>query len=180
LSVPPSFRGRARPLDSLRTGGISNFYWQYFQTPGIAEAEFERDFGLTMKTLLGRGFSEGPSYLFIEPGKGFLGDVRPERPLPVWLNEADLGIFTEAYQKVRLPWRAQLVPQHQRQLGTDRAVAGHANPSTLAVHRGIEGLGYHGPDRRQARQRARARIAKPEAETHHRRRRSLDPVGTAR
>jgi hypothetical protein len=99
LSVPPSFRGRARPLDSLRTSGISNFYWQYFQTPGIAGAEFERDFGLTMKTVLGRGFSEGPSYLFIEPGKGFLGDVRPERPLPVWLNEADLGFFTEAYQK---------------------------------------------------------------------------------
>ena len=99
LSVPPSFRGRARPLDSLRTSGISNFYWQYFQTPGIAEAEFERDFGLTMKTLLGRGFSQGPSYLFVEPGKGFLGDVRPDRPLPAWLSEADLGIFTEAYQK---------------------------------------------------------------------------------
>ena len=91
MSVPPPFRGRARPLDSLRAGGITNFYWQYFQTPGIAEAEFERDFGLTMKTLLGRGFSQGPSYLFVEAGKGFLGDVKPDRPLPAWLSEADLG-----------------------------------------------------------------------------------------
>jgi pimeloyl-ACP methyl ester carboxylesterase len=47
LSVPPPFRGRTQPLDSLRTSGITNFYWQYFQTPGIAEAEFERDFRLT-------------------------------------------------------------------------------------------------------------------------------------
>ena len=39
LSVPPPFRGRARPLDTLRESGIINFYWQYFQTPGIAEAD---------------------------------------------------------------------------------------------------------------------------------------------
>ncbi len=37
LSVPPPLRGRARPLDSLRESGITNFYWQYFQTPGVAE-----------------------------------------------------------------------------------------------------------------------------------------------
>lgn len=49
LSVPPPFRGRSRPLESLREGGITNFYWQYFQTPGVAEAEFERDVGLTMR-----------------------------------------------------------------------------------------------------------------------------------
>jgi pimeloyl-ACP methyl ester carboxylesterase len=39
LSVPPPFRGRGRPLDTLRESGITNFYWQYFQTPGVAEAE---------------------------------------------------------------------------------------------------------------------------------------------
>ena len=26
-----------RPLDTLRESGIANFYWQYFQTPGVAE-----------------------------------------------------------------------------------------------------------------------------------------------
>jgi epoxide hydrolase A/B len=97
LSVPPPFRGRTRPLDSLQAGGITNFYWQYFQTPGVAEAEFERDVALSMRTLLGRGFSQGPSHLFVEPGKGFLGDPKPDRPLPAWLSEIDLGIFTEAY-----------------------------------------------------------------------------------
>ncbi|UCF55375.1 MAG: alpha/beta hydrolase, partial [Bradyrhizobium sp.] len=47
LSVPPPFRGRGKPLDLLRLGGITNFYWQYFQTPGVAEAEFEHDVART-------------------------------------------------------------------------------------------------------------------------------------
>jgi pimeloyl-ACP methyl ester carboxylesterase len=99
LSVPPPFRGRGRPLDTLREGGITNFYWQYFQAPGVAEREFERDVPLTMRTLLGRGFSDPAASLFVEDGKGFLGGVRADRPLPDWLSEADLAYFSEAYRK---------------------------------------------------------------------------------
>ncbi len=99
LSVPPPSRGRGRPLDTLREGGINNFYWQYFQTPGIAEGEFERDVGLTMRTLLGRGFSDPAASLFVQDGKGFLGDATIDPPLPDWLSEADLGHFIEAYRK---------------------------------------------------------------------------------
>jgi pimeloyl-ACP methyl ester carboxylesterase len=99
LSVPPPFRGRGRPLDSLRESGITNFYWQYFQEPGTAEAEFERDVGLTMRTLLGRGFSDPAASLFVEEGKGFLGEPCADRPLPGWLGETDLTYFTEAYRK---------------------------------------------------------------------------------
>jgi pimeloyl-ACP methyl ester carboxylesterase len=99
LSVPPPFRGRGRPLDTLRDSGITNFYWQYFQTPGIAEAEFERDVALSMRTLLGRGFSDPAASLFIEDGKGFLGHPRPASPLPNWLSEADLAYFSEAYRQ---------------------------------------------------------------------------------
>jgi pimeloyl-ACP methyl ester carboxylesterase len=98
LSVPPPFRGRGRPLETLRESGITNFYWQYFQTPGVAEREFERNIGLTMRTVLGRGFSD-PASLFVEDGKRFLGDVGTVRPLPDWLSEADLAYFTEAYRK---------------------------------------------------------------------------------
>jgi len=99
LSVPPPFRGRSRPLDALRAGGITNFYWQYFQTPGVAEAEFERDVGTTMKAVLaGRRVSDPAKGLFVEEGKGFLGDVDTGRPLPNWLSEADLAYFTSVYQ----------------------------------------------------------------------------------
>ena len=98
LSVPPPFRGRGRPLETLRQNGIDNYYWQYFQTPGVAEAELERDVALTLRTLLGRGFSDPAASLFIADGKGFLGEARPDRPLPDWLGEADLGVFIEAYR----------------------------------------------------------------------------------
>jgi pimeloyl-ACP methyl ester carboxylesterase len=99
MSVPPPSRGRGRPLDILRESGITNFYWQYFQTPGVAEREFERDVDVTMRTLLGRGFSDPSASLFIEDGKGCLGDISAIRPLPEWLSEADLTYFSEAYQK---------------------------------------------------------------------------------
>jgi len=98
LSVPPPFRGRGRPLDSLRESGITNFYWQYFQTPGVAEAEFERDVALTMRLVLGRGVSD-PAALHITEGKGFLGNINPVVKLPDWLDEADIAYFAEAYRK---------------------------------------------------------------------------------
>jgi len=99
LSVPPPFRGRGRPLDILRDSGITNFYWQYFQTLGVAEAEFERDVALSMRTLLGRGFSDPAASLFVEDGKGFLGHPRADSPLPDWLSEADLAHFSAAYRQ---------------------------------------------------------------------------------
>lgn len=97
LSVPPPFRGRGRPLDTLKAGGIENFYWQYFQPPGVAEAELERDVALTMRTLLARGFSD-PQSLFVAPGMGFLGEAKPDLPLPSWLSEADLAQFVDVYR----------------------------------------------------------------------------------
>jgi pimeloyl-ACP methyl ester carboxylesterase len=99
LSVPPSFRGRGRPLESLRDIGIRNFYWQYFQTPGVAERELERDVDLTMRTVLGRGFSDPEASLFVPDGQGFLGDVSAITPLPDWLSEAELSHFSEIYRK---------------------------------------------------------------------------------
>jgi pimeloyl-ACP methyl ester carboxylesterase len=98
LSVPPPFRGRGRPLDSLREGGITDFYWQYFQTPGVAEAEFERDVALTMRLVRGRGVSD-PAALHITEGKGFLGNINPVEKLPDWLSEADVAYFAAAYRQ---------------------------------------------------------------------------------
>jgi pimeloyl-ACP methyl ester carboxylesterase len=100
LSVPPPFRGRGRPLDMLRESGITNFYWQYFQAEGIAEAELERDLLKTFRILLGgRGLSDPTAAMFVKPGKGFLGDAQGDQPLPPWLGEADLAAFAQAYKK---------------------------------------------------------------------------------
>jgi pimeloyl-ACP methyl ester carboxylesterase len=98
MSVPPPLRGHNRPLDILRESGIKNFYWQYFERSGVAEAEFERDVARTMRTILGRGFSDPRASLFVDAGSGFLGQATPDRPLPDWLSEADLAFFTASYK----------------------------------------------------------------------------------
>src|SRR5947209_12070262 len=100
LSVPPPFRGRGKPLELLRQGGITNFYWQYFQTPGVAEAELEHDVARTMRIVLGgRGLADPTAAMFVQQGKGFLDHATSEDPLPAWLSEVDLAYFTEAFRK---------------------------------------------------------------------------------
>jgi pimeloyl-ACP methyl ester carboxylesterase len=98
LSVPPPFRGRGRPLETLRDSGITNFYWQYFQPPGVAEAEFERDVAHTMRLVLGRGVSDASS-MFVDEAKGFLGKLPAGMPLPAWITEADIAEFGEGYRQ---------------------------------------------------------------------------------
>jgi pimeloyl-ACP methyl ester carboxylesterase len=98
LSVPPPLRGRERPLETLRKNGITNFYWQYFQTPGIAEAEFERDVDFSLRAIMARGFTDPAASLFVEDGKGFLGDSSLPRALPDWIGEDDLAYAVEAYR----------------------------------------------------------------------------------
>src|SRR5437899_2655936 len=100
LSVPPPSRGRGLPLETLRKNGITNFYWQYFQAPGVAEAEFERDVAATMRIVLaGRGFSDPAAHQYVQEGKGFLAGAEPNRPLPNWLTEADIATFAEVYRQ---------------------------------------------------------------------------------
>ena len=98
LSVPPPLRGRERPLEALRKNGITNFYWQYFQTPGVAEREFERDVDFSMRAIVGRGFTDPAASLFVEDGKGFLGDPAIPRSLPDWIGEDELAHFVETYR----------------------------------------------------------------------------------
>lgn len=154
LSVPPPFRGRGRP--PLRENGITNFYWQYFQPPGLAEAELECDVSLTPRTLLGCGFSDPTASMFVDADKGFLRDATSDRPLPAWLGEADLAFFTAAYRRTGFRSGLKLVPQHRPQLGADRAMAGCANPPARTVHRRRQGFGDH--QQRKAHQRTGARV----------------------
>lgn len=95
LSVAPPFRGRERPLDALAKSGVTNFYWQYFQKPGVAEAEFERDVDYTMRAVT---FGVDAS-LFLKDGHGFLGDTTIPRPLPAWVSEQDHAHVVETYRR---------------------------------------------------------------------------------
>ena len=95
LSVAPPWRGRERPLDALAKSGVTNFYWQYFQKPGIAEAEFERDVDYTMRAVT---FGVDGS-LFLKDGQGFLGDPAIPRALPAWISEQDHAHVVETYRR---------------------------------------------------------------------------------
>lgn len=99
LSVPPPWRGKGPPLDQLRAAGITNFYWQYFQKPGVAETEFERDVASTMRGMLCGGFADPGRSLFVPEGRGFIGRSAASLPLPPWLTEAELAFFIEQYKQ---------------------------------------------------------------------------------
>lgn len=95
LSVAPPWRGRERPMEALAKSGITNFYWQYFQKPGVAEAEFERDVDFTMRAVT---FGVDTS-LYLKDGLGFLGDPSIERRLPGWISPADHAHVVETYRR---------------------------------------------------------------------------------
>jgi non-specific protein-tyrosine kinase len=98
LSVPPPVRGRGLPMATLAQQGISNFYWQYFQAPGVAEAEFEADVDFTMRAVFSKGFTDSEMSQFLKPGLGFLGDRTLPRPLPPWMPEEELAVFVNTYR----------------------------------------------------------------------------------
>ncbi|WP_242975889.1 alpha/beta hydrolase [Desulfosporosinus sp. FKB] len=82
------------------------FYTLYFQTPGAAEMEFEHDVRSTMNSLLfaasgdagPRNENDGTPNPFgmVSRSSGLLAQL-PTPPLPSWLTEADLDIYTEAF-----------------------------------------------------------------------------------
>lgn len=104
LSVPPPWRGRERPLDTLTKSGVTNFYWQYFQTPGVAEKEFEHDVDFTMRAV---SFGVETS-LYLKDGFGFLGDPSIARELPEWISPDDhahvVANFTKSGFRGGLNW----------------------------------------------------------------------------
>jgi pimeloyl-ACP methyl ester carboxylesterase len=95
LSVPFRPRGPAPPLVALRSAGLSNFYWHYFQAPGVAEAEFERDPTATLRRILFSGSGDAPRReglpLVVPEGTGFLDRTLDPSALPAWLGADDLA-----------------------------------------------------------------------------------------
>ena len=95
MSVPYRARPPVPPMKALREAATTNFYWQYFPKPGVAEAEFERDVERTVRALLyGKGIS-----LMMKPGQGFLTEAKIPEQLPPWLTEADITYLVETYKR---------------------------------------------------------------------------------
>lgn len=101
LSVPYRGRGPSEPLETLRKAGMENYYWLYFQEPGVAEAEFERDLETTFRKLFyGVPGPHAPKEpLSVPEGGGFLDRlVLPDAP-PSWLTPEVLTTFVSGYRR---------------------------------------------------------------------------------
>jgi pimeloyl-ACP methyl ester carboxylesterase len=101
LSVPYSPPGPVDLLTALAQQGISHFYMQYFQAPGVAEAELEADVAATLRrtnySLSGDG--AGGVAGMLEPGTGFLHHTEDPAVMPAWVDTADLAYATAEFQR---------------------------------------------------------------------------------
>lgn len=139
MSVPYAPPGRVDILSALEQAGVHDFYLQYFQTPGVAEAELERDAGDSIRRIHFGGSGEGvalsgrPAFGRIDPRHGFLhGLVDPTSAsvaAPVWWREGELAHYAAEfsrtgfrgglnwYRNIRrswellMPWRGQPIRQ---------------------------------------------------------------------
>jgi pimeloyl-ACP methyl ester carboxylesterase len=106
LSVPFVPRLPMRPTSIMPQNEEAQFYQLYFQTPGVAEAELERDVRETMRRQLFAQSGDAPrreassAGAGMVPRKGGLVAALPApEALPSWLTEADLDFYTEEFSR---------------------------------------------------------------------------------
>jgi pimeloyl-ACP methyl ester carboxylesterase len=101
MSLPFRRRGAKSAIAALREGGHHDSYMLYFQEPGVAEAELERDVAETLRRLYhgGAGEAEAPWRGTVPQGGGFL-DATPEPAgeLP-WLPPDELAAAADAFAR---------------------------------------------------------------------------------
>ncbi|MFZ2649699.1 MAG: alpha/beta hydrolase [Burkholderiaceae bacterium] len=132
MSVPFTPPGRIDLLSALQSQGITTFYMQYFQAPGVAEAELEADVEASLRRLYFSGSGdapEGASFGVLEPGQGVLSKSVDPASLPAWLSREDLAYYAGEFKRAGFrgglnwyrnlrrswellaPWRACIVRQ---------------------------------------------------------------------
>ena len=103
LSIPLRPRGPTAPLAALRAAGLDQLYWFYFQKPGVAEAELERDVSGGMRkgihTLSGDAPQTSEWSPMIAPGSGFLDKMIAPKHLPPWFGEEDLATVSAEFKR---------------------------------------------------------------------------------
>ena len=105
LSVPYRPRSPVPPTTLMPKTKDAVFYQLYFQAPGAAEAEFERDPRRTILAMLIGGSGDGPPRDIDAPvgmvplGGGFLRAGAEQLPLPSWLTEADIDFYASEFAR---------------------------------------------------------------------------------
>jgi pimeloyl-ACP methyl ester carboxylesterase len=108
LSVPFRPRTSVVPTSVMPRRDDAMFYQLYFQTPGVAEAELQRDVRATIAKLLysasgdvphRAGAGGGNDISMVSHGGGFLARMlSPDVPL-AWLSDADLDFYAGEFAR---------------------------------------------------------------------------------
>ena len=101
LSVPYSPPGPVDLLTALESRRITTFYMQYFQTPGVAEAELEADVAASLRriTYSLSGDGRGGVATVLAPGTGFLHNTDDPAALPAWVDADDLDYAVGEFRR---------------------------------------------------------------------------------
>jgi pimeloyl-ACP methyl ester carboxylesterase len=105
LSVPHRPRSPMPPTTMMPRTNDAVFYQLYFQAPGVAEAEFERDPRRTIHLMLFGGSGDGPPRAASAPvgmvpvGGGFLRAAPEQLPLTDWLTQADIDFYAAEFAR---------------------------------------------------------------------------------
>lgn len=93
MSVPYAPPHRLSLIEALEEAGIGDFYMQFFQAPGVAEAELERDVAASLRRILYSASGDAPpgaTFGRVLSGGGFLDRTVDPAVLPEWLPQAEL------------------------------------------------------------------------------------------
>jgi pimeloyl-ACP methyl ester carboxylesterase len=113
LSVPFRPRSPVPPTSVMPRTADAQFYQLYFQKPGVAEAEFERDPRATVRNMLYGGSGESaaavraaaasgravPSIGMVPRGGGMMQGPGAPATLPAWLSETDVDFYGGEFKR---------------------------------------------------------------------------------
>jgi pimeloyl-ACP methyl ester carboxylesterase len=100
MSVPHLGRGKQPAIDLFKKIYKDRFFYQiYFQTPGVAEAEFEADIPATIRKVYynASGVTGMPNGEKAADAKFLDGLIDPD-PLPDWLTRADVDYYVSQFK----------------------------------------------------------------------------------
>jgi pimeloyl-ACP methyl ester carboxylesterase len=103
LSVPFAPRGPRSTIELLSEGLPAGFYMNWFQHPGLAEADFEADVAESLRRLLyansGEHRTDAP-FLMVVPEGGTLTQVLPAPSGPLgFMSEAEFRLYVAEYRR---------------------------------------------------------------------------------
>ncbi|MDH5736949.1 MAG: alpha/beta hydrolase [Gammaproteobacteria bacterium] len=102
LSVPFSPRTEEPPLARMQALFRDRFFYQlYFQTPGVAEAELEKDISVSLRKFLywASGNVAGPLAPQKSPQSDLLSDLIDPDEFPRWLSDQDLAFYVREFSR---------------------------------------------------------------------------------